>query len=263
MSKTLHLLDRVLERGRNLQSIGRRQDALELLGRLGRWQNLPPVVAEEVLSRLAAMKLEREDFAGARRQLTAVLKYNPFNPLYHYQMAVALEQDDEPDLERALDYYRQSLQLDPNQPRCLSDFGLACISASEEEEGLQALGRAVELAPDNVETVRALVGGLCELERWDDARVVIEQALFRNSRSALFHKLWSDFQFQECHAKQNARYEAILESRQPEKRWILPFERPKELSEPPRTVRLRRDVPSRLKGPHMPLPSDSPGRKHA
>ncbi len=256
MSRTLNLVAHVLARGRKLHELGRTDDASKLLGRLGGWRELPKEVAEETQARLADMQMRRRQYHRARRHLTAALALRPNNPRYHYLMATALDLDEKGDPASALQHYRTSLALDPDQPRCLSDYGLLALSLGQDEEGLQALRRAVELAPGDPEVVGALVEGLCHLNRPEEARVCLRAALFRNPRHAGFGKLWSDFQFQQLHEAQEAARRGNQEgSGKKDGPVLLPFVR--LVSEnPTRRPRgrkvIRQDVPSSPAPPHTP-----------
>src|SRR5207244_13334663 len=84
MSRTLNLSQRLLERGRFLQEIGRTHDAVRVLGRLAGLRDLPAAAAEETQTRLAEMHLRQYQFAQARRHLTAALTHNPTTARYHY-----------------------------------------------------------------------------------------------------------------------------------------------------------------------------------
>lgn len=266
MSRTLNMVDRLLTMGRNLQSVGREQDALEVLGRLAGFGELPAAVSEETEVRLAEIYLQRGKYRRARRHLTAVLIQRPNSARYHYLMATALGGDEKANPQQAASHYRKSLDLDPNQPRCLREFGLLAIRIGQVDEGLVCLRRAVELAPNDPAAVQDLASGLQQVDRPDEARKMLRAALFRNARDSRFQKLWNDFQFQQLHEEQEAsRKAAVLRLFGEDGPTLLPFVRPAvdPNAAPKSQKRIRRDRPSPLPPPHLPGPARLPDRKHA
>jgi tetratricopeptide (TPR) repeat protein len=265
MSKTLNLIDSLLTTGRNLHQIGRTHDALRYLGRLADLRELPTEVAVEARTRLAEIHLQNRQYAHAQGHLTALLTRQPHHAQSHYLMASALDQDEKGDPLTALEHYRASLRGDSNQPYCLSEFGLLAVSVGEEEEGLKALHRAVELAPDEPGILGKLVEGLCLADRPEEARRTLQAALFRHSRHAGFRKLWSDFQFHQLREAQEASGPGRAENHvQRDEPVLLPFVRP--VSETPPAVGrkiIRKDGPSSPAPPHRPRLERMADRKHA
>jgi Tfp pilus assembly protein PilF len=262
MSKTLNLVECLLAMGRNYQVLGRHQDALHLLGRLASFRELRPEVAEEAQARLAEIHLGRDKYVRARRHLSAALTYRPDSKRYHHLMATAHDRDEKGDPQTALEHYRKSLELDPDQPRCLSDFGILAVYLGQSEEGLQALRRAVELAPDDVDATGKLVEGLCLVDQPDEARRTLRAALFRNSRNPRFRKLWNDFQFQQLHDAQQAAQTSEQAGREgSDEPVLLPFVRPAQMSQRGKVI--RQDGASSPAPPHTPRPTSLPNRRHA
>jgi Tfp pilus assembly protein PilF len=265
MSKTLNLVDGLLEKGRHLQAIGRSHDALNIFGRIRGFKRLTGAAVEEAAARSAEIQLSHRQYGKARRDLAAALAHQPGNARYHFLMATAFDMDEEADLINAYEHYKKSLELDSSQPGCLSDFGLVALCLGEVEEGLRALRRAVELVPDDPEIVAKLVEGLCEAEQADEARTAIRAARFRNPRDPRFVKLWNDFQFQQLREAQEADRRTAVDFEAAGARMILPFVRPAPGSTPasPGRKRFRRDKASPPNPPHTPRSADIPDRKHA
>jgi tetratricopeptide (TPR) repeat protein len=265
MSRTLNLVDRLLARGRKLQALGRSQDALHVFGRLAGFRELPAEAAEETQATLAEIYRRYRNHEQVRRHLASALAYQPTSARYHYLMANALDLDEQGDPERAYEHYRRSLQLDPDQPQCLGEFGLLALSLGKDEEGIGALRRAVELAPDDPEAVGNLVEGLLELGEPEEARHLLQAALFRHPRHLGFRKLWSDFRFQQaCEEQHAARQSSPSYSAENDKPTILPFVRLAPQAPKTRGRKLvRRDGPAAPKPPHPPRHSQYPDRKHA
>jgi tetratricopeptide (TPR) repeat protein len=265
MSMTLNLADRLLAMGRNLQELGRTEDAVGLLDQLEGFCQLPADVAEETQARLAEIALERRQYRKARRHLTAALVYRPDSAHYHYLIAVALENDEQGDRHRAADHYRKALQLQPDQPDWLGDFGLLALRLGQAEEGLRCLRRAVELAPDDPEAVGRLAEGLQDEGRQQEARRALQAALFRNPGDRRFRRLWDDFQFEALRRQQERdRREARLGGAE-DRPTLLPFVR-LETGRPPHGVSrkiIRRDPPSPPAPPHTTRRAGLSNRRHA
>ena len=104
MSRTLNLVDRLLERGRHLQAIGRTQDALQIFNQLAGFKHLTAEVAEEAAVRLAEIQLAHRRYHKARRNLTAAIVHRPGNARYHFLMGSALDLDEERNLVRAYEH---------------------------------------------------------------------------------------------------------------------------------------------------------------
>jgi Flp pilus assembly protein TadD len=266
MSKTLDLVDQLLATGRTYQQLGLHREALEVLGRLGGFNDLPREAACEIRYRLAELHLAHHRYAEARRHLAILLANRSGDARAHYHMAQAIDLDEESDVERARKHYRQSLKLRPDQPDCLGDYGLLCLAVGDDEEGVQALRRAVELAPDDPDCVGKLVEGLAQLGRGAEARLTLRAALFRNPRHPGFRKLWNDFRFQEASDAQAAeRRQSLDRLAEADGPVLLPFvvPPPGAVRTPRRTKRIRKDGPANPAPPHFPHPAHWSDRKHA
>jgi tetratricopeptide (TPR) repeat protein len=252
MSRTLNLADRLLALGRTFQDLGRDRDALDVLGQLSRFRELPAQVAEETQRRLGEIQLRRGRFRRARRYLGTALLYRPDSARYHYLMALALDTEEKGEPERAIAHYRKSLELDPQQSECLAHLGVLLVHQGQTEEGLQALCRAVELAPSDAAPVRRLAEALREVATAEAARRVLLAALFRNSRDARFRKLWTDFQYQQLwQQQQDRRTEKAASEGGEASPVLLPFIRIQD-DAGLAAKRVRRDPAAPPAPPHLP-----------
>jgi tetratricopeptide (TPR) repeat protein len=266
MSKTLNLAERLLCRARNYQQFGRNYDALQLLGRLAGLRNLPAPIAEETQIRLAELFLARRKYNRARRHLTAALVHQPNSADYHYLMATALAGDEQADKQRALEHFRRSLELDPQQPERWVELGSHALRLGQIEEGLKCLHRALELAPDDPIIVGKVVEGLQEQERADEPRAILIAAMFRNPRDARFRRLWNDFQFERLKREQDqSRQRRGWSSEEDHAPMLLPFVRPPAPATPERASPkiIRQDAPAPPPAPHNGQPTPVPNRRHA
>jgi Tfp pilus assembly protein PilF len=224
MMPTLNLVDGVLAMGRRYQEVGRYRDALAVLMRLSRFRDLSADVAEEAQARLAEIYLKRRKYKQACRHLTALLRYQPDNARYHYLLATALCTLEGVDHERAGEHYRRALELDPGHIKCLADYGHLLLLLGQTEEGLARLREAAERAPEDIEVLGKLVKGLRLSGRSDEARSVLQLAMFRNSRSPRFRKLWNEFRFQQARRRRDAeRMKQAENEADGEQPVLLPF----------------------------------------
>lgn len=265
MSTTLNLTELLLARGILLQDLGRDQDALAAFEHLATFRDLSPEVAEEAHVRRAEILLKQRKFRQARRHLAAAIVQQPQSARYHHLMATALREDDRTDPHRAADHYRRSLERDPSQAGRWAEFGLLALRLGQTDDGLGALRRAAELAPNEPEVIASLVQGLREVGRADEARAALTAALFRNPRDHRFKTLWSDFRFRQLREEQDAeRLAAFADAAQGGPR-ILPFRRQRSAFGSRRgdLKRTRRDRGSPPAAPHLPGFVPWRDRKHA
>jgi tetratricopeptide (TPR) repeat protein len=251
----LNLVDHLVTRSRHLQVLGRTHDAVRLLHRLARFRELPAGAAEEIQASLGELELSHGNGKQARRHLSAALRHRPDSGPYHYTLAVAFEEDDNVDPQRALRHYRRALELQPDEPAWLCEYGRLLLRLGRSEEGLKQLRRAAELEPDDPEVVGALAEGLARANRADEGRAVLRAARFRNPREVRFRRLWDEYRFQEVRRAQGLARKA--EPVADEGPVLLPFvrlaeERGAEASE--KKV-IRQDKPVPLPGPHVGRPA--------
>jgi len=252
MSGTLNLIDQLLTLGRKLHGMHCHREALDVLGRLAAFQDLPVDVAEEAQVLLAEIHLRRRRHRRARRHLEVALLYRPDSARYHYLMAGTLNARSRPHPERAAEHYRRSLELEPDQPACLADFGLLTLKQGDVAGGLDQLRRAVELAPDEPGIVAKLVRGLRLAERIDEALAVLRAARFRNPRDGRFRRLYNDLMFRWLRRRQEDGRRAVPAAHGPT---LLAFVRPTaEVAATAMDGKLvRMDEAALPSGPHVPL----------
>lgn len=226
MMPNLNLVEGVLALGRRYQEVGRHRDAVVILTRLAHFRCLSAEAAEETQARLAEIYLKRRKYKNARRHLTAALRHQPDNARYHYLLATALCAEEGGDLERAGEHYRRALELDPGHVACLADYGHLLLRLEQTEEGLARLHEAAERAPEDVDVLSKLVKGLRLSGRTDEARSILQRALFRNARSPRYRKLWNEFRFHQARRRHEAQQlEHAENEEQGEQPVLLPFVR--------------------------------------
>jgi hypothetical protein len=88
------------------------------------------------------------------------------------------------------------------------------------------LHEAAERAPEDVDVLGKLVKGLRLSGRTDEARSVLQRALFRNARSPRYRKLWNEFRFHQARRRHEAQQlERAENEEQSEQPVLLPFVR--------------------------------------
>src|SRR5262249_36730857 len=128
--------------------------------------------------------------------------------------------------ERSLNHFARAVELEPETPEYLSDFGLHAVRLGKTQAGLDALRKALALAPDDPAVLGKVAEGLRHEGQLDEARLLLRAAQFRHPRDHRFRKLWEDFQFQVVHAQQEEhRRRALTIQEEPR---ILSFARPRD-----------------------------------
>jgi Tfp pilus assembly protein PilF len=213
----LNLVDRLLAMGRSLHKLGLDHDAVAALERLAGLPALPRHVAEEAHARLGELYLGLKKYRRARRHLALAVARQPDHPHYHFLLAGLLEREN--DLDAAGEHYRRSLELEPDQPRCLAAYGLLTMRQGNIEDGLTCLRCAAEMAPEDVRTLRLLVKGLCRAGRSQEAERALRLAAFRGPR---LRRLWEEFRLKQL-SREQARQRRAAGGERPA---LLPFVRP-------------------------------------
>jgi Flp pilus assembly protein TadD len=259
MSKTLSLIDRLLLLARNCQKAHQDRTALGYLTRLAALPDLPADLAEEVQARLGEMQVQRRRFRRARRHLAIALLYRPENVRYHNLMAEALMRGRFAEPARAIEHYRQSLELDSDQPDCRADLGRLLVRQGQMAAGLAELRKAAEQSPDDPDIVKGLIWCLCRARRPREALAALRAARFHNPHDDRFRQLYNAFRFRRLRARQRAE-------RRSESIWnngdgavLLPFVLPDATSS---AGKVRQDDPQALPGPHRSRSARRSDRKH-
>ena len=91
------------------------------------------------------------------------------------------------ELDRAVQTYQEWMESYPRNYRAHLDLGNVYTSRGQYEMAAEAYRKSLLLAPDNVDPYDDLVNSLLALQRFDEARGVIQQALARKLDSDLLH----------------------------------------------------------------------------
>ena len=221
MSRTLNLIDVLLNSGRHLADIGRTQEAIDTLTRLADFRKLPRPVVEEIQALLADLYMRQDDFTKARRHLSAALAARPLHAEYHYLMAIAIEEDEEADVNRAETYYARAVELEADHPHYWADYGSYLLRAGKRSTGLGAIRKAYALGIEDPEIVGQVVEELRLADLFDEARTKLRATFFRNHGNQRFRELWQHHQFLTvCHEQEVKQQTATGKKKGPV---LLPF----------------------------------------
>jgi Tfp pilus assembly protein PilF len=250
MSSTLNLFDRLLDTACQMHQAGRTNDSFTYLTKLLGLRDLPTDVAVEAHLRLAEMLLKRQKPNRARKHAKAALRLAPEDARAHRFMAEAQEGGRLPDPYAAVEHYRRSLELQPEQADVLCTAGRLTVQQGLWEEGLGYLRKAAELATDNPDVLRKVVDGLLLANQADEARGLLRAALFRHSRDRRFRSLWDHFQFQQLRKEQGEAQARRSSTQTDDGPVLLPFEpRPEGLVRRKGKL-VRHDPAAKLAAPH-------------
>jgi predicted Zn-dependent protease len=264
MSKTLHLIDALLARGRRLQQLGVTQEAFDLLHQLAQFRSLCGRTRREALHRLAVLYLKRGQRRAAHKLLTDLIGRHPNCAVYHYLLARACVGRSRAARRRVLEHCRRATLLDPKHAGRLATLGTLALKAGQKNEGMEALRRAARLAPDNPSVVRRLARGLCRMGRPEEARAVVLAARFRNASDQRFQSLWQDFQLGQLQRDQAEKTNTSSKSRRNAEPVFLPFGELTAVDTGDGEERLvRRDRASTLPAPYLPRPLRQRDERHA
>ena len=252
MSTTLPYFDPLLDQARRYQYYGLDNRAAKHHERLADFPELPAEIAEETQHRLAQVSAEAERYPRSRRHLAAAIVHGPTKAEYHADMGRVIERDATCADEEALDCFGQATELDPENPRYLCDYGaLAIRHSGETERGPRLkLRQAREIAPDDMDTLASYVTGLVDAGQPEEARRVLRDEAFRQSRNRRFHGRYRSLRFKMSHDEQNA-----MPMEGPR---LLPFRRPDSVTHETEDGRIHRhDAAEGHAGPRRQTPDVS------
>jgi Flp pilus assembly protein TadD len=119
--------------------------------------------------------------------LASAADLDPLNALVATTTARALAAQGHPD--RAEPRFIRAIELDPKDWRPPTEFGLFLYRASRYGDAVKQFEQARPLAPENQIILRNLSGALIQLDRFDEAASVIQQALRIRETAALHANL--------------------------------------------------------------------------
>lgn len=185
MSDTLALVPSLLDTCSELLKSNRIDDARRLLTRLLNRADLTPAVASRANFLLARLQYHDSQFADAQEMAARAVDTEPGDADHHFLLAQAIEREAERDpkgeedvYDRILHHYRAAHELDPNDPLKAVALG-RCLLRGGDEQGLQLLERAFSEHPTMPNVILALIDGLIESGRGQDAELLITQVSYR------------------------------------------------------------------------------------
>jgi Tfp pilus assembly protein PilF len=243
MGRTLNLLDHLLTESRRLLANDRPREALSLLEHVVRFTDIPLASAAEGQSLLGETYLKLGQYRRARRHLRRAIGWLPKNAVAHHLLARSIIADPAVDAARAAKPFRRALELDPTNAQLLAEAGAYFGEMGRWREALELLEKAVELAPEDLGVLKALVDAMCEAERFEEARRAVDVARFRVQGEQRLGQLRHDVEFRRAQQQQGGA---------PDDAEVLPFLRiHREEEESVRQKKYRRDAASKPR-PHLP-----------
>jgi Tfp pilus assembly protein PilF len=234
-------------RARTLQEMGRLQRSLVVLRQISRWPNLPAEREAAVQRLLGETYFQMRKYKHARKHLRQLVGLQSDDAEAHLQLARAIDHDPMIDARQASRYYRKALELRPDDPKVLRECGQYAVQMGRCRKGLKLLERALELAPHDLDNVKAYVDGLEEMQLYAEARQTLRMARFRHQQNSRFHQIWGDLEYRQLRFQQRSELVEPMK----EHSETVPFLRlhSTEKARKPRVV--RRDLASES-GPHFP-----------
>lgn len=244
MTYTISLFDGLLAKARRQILCHHHHLTTTTLHRLLGFPDLPNALAAQAQQILGDLHLRRRRYRAARRHLRQSRRLEPASARTWFLLGICDHHDPCGEDRRAIWYYEKSLQLNPNQMRCLGELGLLAITTGQWEKGIAHLRRAVELAPESVSALRRLCKGLQQTGQPEEALREVRLALFRNSHSSGIRQLHAELLADQIRCRQECDSSHQVREAEPV---LLPFVRIATINETPRVTM---DRPETLRGPH-------------
>ena len=130
--------------------------------------------------------------------MTVALGFHPLRAEYHYQMAVAIEEDDQADRKRAEMYYERAVEFEPDNAYYRADYGCYLLGIGKRQIGMKSLRKAYALGIHEPEIVgQKWRQALCRRNEYDESwQQSCARAFFRNKGDERFRRLWEEHQYQ-------------------------------------------------------------------
>jgi len=248
MGRMLNLLETLIDKAHQYREFGRSHVALPILRRLASQPNLCPTEAGEIHQLLGQIYLDTRQFRLARKVITRAIRVQPDDAKNYQLMAHAIESDPEIDARRAGRYYRNALELAPDDAEILADAGFFAVQMGQSRKGLAQIRRALSLAQDNLDIVRTLIEALCEAGHVAEAERELQLARFRHARDPRFRAIVGEFEFRRAR-RQQRQFASLSESNN---RAVLPFLRLKSGGREVGMPRIVRHDAATASRPHFP-----------
>jgi Tfp pilus assembly protein PilF len=248
MGTTLNLVNQLLSDVRRFLEFNQPRQALRLIRSLASVANQPGSTAAEIDQLAGETYLSLGQLRLARRHLRRSIRRDPQNAQAHYDLARAIECDPATDASRAARHYLRAIELAPHSLCLLCDAGSYFVQTGRMRKGLSLIAKAVELAPEDAETLQLYVESLCEANRFAEAQRAINVARFSVRSEAVLGRLRENVEYRQARETQQSQ----TCGKDAAKAVVLPYLR--IVSDQPLTVRgakYRRDQASKSR-PHLP-----------
>ncbi|CAN5602759.1 tetratricopeptide repeat protein [soil metagenome] len=133
----------------------------------------------------ARRALASGEIARALECLRAIAVDHPHDAIALHDAGVLLASAQRP--ADAIEFFRQSLAINPNFARAQFNLGLASRLLGDTDEAADAFRRAMQIAPDAIEPCAELADLLAELGRHEDALALLDGVADRFAPNDRFH----------------------------------------------------------------------------
>lgn len=195
MSMMLTLTDAAWASACDLARAGRRADARVILDTLLTRPDLSSALAAKAHRLAAALHIEADRFAQARRHLRTAIRHEPGNADTWHQLALAYESDPYGSDERALRHHWAAVRRDPANAAFRAGFARAFARTGADQSALRQIRAAVELAPTDVDVLSTVVEACREMEKPRTAWKIVCRARFLSPADQAIHQLWQRAKF--------------------------------------------------------------------
>lgn len=165
LTPTLGFADRILERGRRLQTLGLASEAIRMFEKLVSLRALPSRIAAEAHARLSELHGARDDNPSTPR---------PGGPALRLRLS-----DAEP--TETLAEGRRAVAETPLDPRCRLHLGLHYVRRGRAAQAIPHLRKAATLATDDLATLEEAIDALVDVGRAAEAGKILRDAMFVHS----------------------------------------------------------------------------------
>jgi tetratricopeptide (TPR) repeat protein len=142
--------------------------------------------SSEQVFRMAFLIYELKlDFEEAIKEIDRAIELNPNDPACHINKGIALGELGR--YEEAIKEIDRAIELNPNDPACHNNKGNALGELGRHEEAIEEYNKAIELNPDNPNYHNNIGNALGELGRYKEAIKEIDRAIELNPNDPACH----------------------------------------------------------------------------
>lgn len=163
--------------------------------------------------------IAKEDFAGAVTAFTDAMTFDQNSvAAYNGRGEALMEMGQAPDV--VMNDFRKANQLDPNDPRVLSNMGHMFVTfLGDPNSAIRVLNEAIAVNPKDVRALRDLGQAHAQLREWDEAIASLQKAVEADPSDYENYQMMAViFQFQDDHGASIEPLTKAIETYQPKNR---------------------------------------------